>query len=379
MFLKAWQTSSFKGKWTGSPKERFEYFINRAIWNTKLWSGSLDELTFLAHRSLHFACFCRIHQLLPQIRIVAENQLIAAYLQSKAEVFSPQIGHPRILIVADYHLQYSRKMRKINFPDWVKFIQINHGLGLAKAHYYNVANDIPMDLYLVSCNLARERFLQQGITSVIDVGFPKLDPLFDGSLEREEICQQLGMPSDKPILLYAPTWGGLSSLPRVMPLMTKIATNGDYTILIKIHGNSIDELEDLKQTPGLTETEGIYFLTDPDCTPLLFIADLLISDVSSIVFEFALLNKPIILIHPPATEWQPIVIDPTWWQVGYALNEAEQLPFAIPALLREDFPEQQDFRAQFIENIGIKLDGKATERAAEAISYFCKEGGAWRR
>src|SRR5205085_67215 len=44
------------------------------------------------------------------------------------------------------------------------------------------------------------------------VGFPKVDCLVDGSLDRSSIQQSLGLDPSLPTVLYAPTWSPYSSL-----------------------------------------------------------------------------------------------------------------------------------------------------------------------
>jgi len=343
----------------GHPLRGTRHAIHRLLWVRRLRLGRVEGCCFLANAPMDYVCFRRIHRLLPHIPIVADTRAAARYLRRIGVQHTRRLGFPRCVILAGYLTA---------FPRGVKLIQINHGLGLAKAAYYQKPLAVPMDLYLVSGGLAKERFDQAGLAPVLDVGFPKLDGFFDGSYDRAGICRSLGIPADKPIILYAPTWSELSSTPVVLPVLPGLAR--DYTILVKLHDHTIPSMIRLARRMA-----GIKLVTDPDCTPLLFVADLLVSDVSSVVFEYALLNRPIILIQPPAKKWQGKVTDPAWWRVGVSLAGVERFPGLIAELLQEDRYEQRRFRAQLMEEARIRRDGKAALRAAQAIAAFLRQEG----
>jgi CDP-glycerol glycerophosphotransferase (TagB/SpsB family) len=274
---------------------------------------------------------------------------------------------PYFVIVANY--DHIKKGHTI-YPTRVKLIQINHGLGLAKAFYYTASLlRRPMAMYLVSGKLAKQKLIEAGVSGIIeDVGFAKLDKLFDGSIEQATIFNRLNFEPGKPVILYAPTFGELSTMDEVLPYLPAVAAN--YNLLIKLHQLTYREASIIKSFRSLPN---VFFIEDPDCTPYLFVSDLLISDISSIVFEYALLDRPIILILPPEEIWRPAVTDPYWWQVGYHLDNPKQLIPTIKQLLTNGDPEQTAFRRQLFEKTGIPRDGKSAERSASAILSFLGE------
>lgn len=323
--------------------------------------GFHGKACFIAASPMHYACFKQIHRFIPEVRLIADNRETARYFRKNGIDFSRFPGFPDCIIMADY--LHMKKRSKTRYPSSVRLIQINHGLGLAKSHYFTEAvARPPFDLYLVSGEAAKERLERMGLKRPIAaVGFAKLDPLFDGSLKKDDICQRLGIDPTKPVILYAPTHGDLSSFDKVAPYLPELAQS--YNLLVKLHQHTYRERFSRSQSAIL---KNIYLIEDCDCTEYLFIADLLISDVSSIVFEYALLDRPMLLIQPPKEKWHPRVTNPKWWDVGYALKEDDRLPEVVRELMAKG-DQRSEFRRRLIASTGIPCDGRAAERSAEAI------------
>jgi hypothetical protein len=335
--------------------------IHKLHWQRRLANHRAEGCCFLAASPLHYVCFHQIHALHPEIPIVADTFDTVAYLKRLKVPYLRRLNFPKTVILADYP-----PAKQGRFPAGVKLIQINHGLGLAKSHYYEAPLETPMDLILVSGALAKSLFNQRSVYNVADVGFPKLDPLFNGSLCKETICRTNGFSASRPIILYAPTWGRFSSLERIIPGLSKLS--GEYTIMVKIHDKTAKIFR-----RRLGQISGITLVDDSDSTPYMFVADLLISDLSSIVFEYALLNRPIILSFPEDDDWKRKVTNPQWWRVGLPLTDLERLPEVVKTALGDEPRIYREFRSQLIAASGICCDGKAALRAAEAIMNRMKE------
>lgn len=153
------------------------------------------------------------------------------------------------------------------------------------------------------------------------IGMPKVDRLVDGSLERTAVARQFGLDPSRPTVLYAPTWSAASSLPLVGErLLAELARLG-VNVLVKLHDRSLDPR--VRYSGGVDwparlaawEAAGrLRLARDPDSTPALAAADLLVTDHSSIGFEFLLLDRPLVTIqrtellrearaHPDQVAW----------------------------------------------------------------------------
>ena len=133
---------------------------------------------------------------------------------------------------------------------------------------------------------------------IIEKGYPRNDRLFSFTNDDvEDIKNKLGIPKDKKIILYAPTFRDNQHTSGVGytynlginfdTLMDKI--NDEYVILFRTHyfvANSID----------LSKYEGFIYDVSryDDINDLYIISDLLITDYSSVFFDYANLKRPML-------------------------------------------------------------------------------------
>lgn len=138
------------------------------------------------------------------------------------------------------------------------------------------------------------------------VGYPKVDCLVDGSLDRSAIQAQLGLDPSRPTVLYAPTWSPDSSLNTVgIPLIAALSRL-DANVIVKLHDRSYDR--DARASGGVDwgrldavcSAWRVHVAHDGDASPYLFASDVLVTDHSSVGFEFALLDRPIVVVDTPA-------------------------------------------------------------------------------
>jgi glycosyltransferase involved in cell wall biosynthesis len=138
------------------------------------------------------------------------------------------------------------------------------------------------------------------------VGYPKVDCLVDGSLDRPTIQRELGLDPSRPTVLYAPTWSPYSSLQTEgFDTIRGIAATGVNTI-VKLHDRSFDLA--LRSSGGidwrgrlarLRREYPILVADGPDVSRYLVVADALVTDHSSVGFEFMLLDRPLVVIDCP--------------------------------------------------------------------------------
>jgi hypothetical protein len=135
---------------------------------------------------------------------------------------------------------------------------------------------------------------------LVRTGFAKVDRLVNGTLERDAILKRVGLSGKRPILLYAPTGQRHNSVETTGPeVIRRLRATGAYDILIKLHDHPRE-----RSSPGveelleMTDAHTVH-ITDFDVVPYLYIADLLITDASSVSSEYALLDRPMVFLDVP--------------------------------------------------------------------------------
>lgn len=154
--------------------------------------------------------------------------------------------------------------------------------------FLTVSGEYEEKIYERAFNIAPQKFLK--------CGMPRNDELWKADeLKRKKVFSELGIPENKKVILYAPTWrdsknGGNSySLNlNIDAQRWKRGLGENFVLLFRAHSitNCIN---------GLKVDDFIKDVSDyADVNALMIAADILISDYSAISFDFSILHKPII-------------------------------------------------------------------------------------
>jgi hypothetical protein len=152
---------------------------------------------------------------------------------------------------------------------------------------------------------AARQILKPG--AAVLVGFPKLDALVNGRIDAAAVRTRLGLDPLRRTALYAPTWSIASSLNVAgEAIIASLAASG-LNVIVKPHDLSFDASSE-KYSGGIdwrgrlraVERPGrIVVVQDADSSPLMAASDVLVTDHSSMGFEFCLLDRPIVVIDAP--------------------------------------------------------------------------------
>jgi CDP-glycerol:poly(glycerophosphate) glycerophosphotransferase len=171
------------------------------------------------------------------------------------------------------------------------------------------------------------------------VGMPRLDCLVDGSLKRDEILTSMGIDPSRKTVLYAPTWSKYSSVATMGEEIVQRLGAAGYAVIVKLHDRS--RQSDDYHSGGvdwgqrllpLLEANGGMLATGKNASSYLMAADMLITDHSSVGFEYLLLDRPLIRIHVPEllekTDIEPVYVQ-LMADAATSVNNGDELAAAV--------------------------------------------------
>ncbi len=212
----------------------------------------------------------------------------------------------------------------------------------------------------------RRAYLYRG--PVWEEGYPRDDALLTG--DTEAVRTKLGIPDGAKVLLYAPTWRDdrpdrIDHLD-VSAFAEKLG--GEYVTLIRGHSRTLQPGTDV-------HAGGVIDVTSyPDVSELFLVADALITDYSSVMFDFSVTGKPILFFTPDLDRYGEVLrgfyFDLIAVAPGPVVPTADELLALIRGLdtVRNDYAERYAaWRARF----NPRDDGHPAERV---IARILREG-----
>lgn len=184
---------------------------------------------------------------------------------------------------------------------------------------------------------------------VIETGWSKLDPVFDASLPASVQAAAQG----RTIVGYASTFtASLSSAPLLYETIAAQIARGDRYWLLTLHPKSAPIWQDRYRE--LAGPNAQYVEAD-QLVHMLAGAQVLVSDTSSVVSEFAVIGKAVITFRNRAPK--PYMID---------IHDAGELDAALQSAFADD-AAQRLAAARIGDAIHPYRDGRSSERVLDAI------------
>ena len=189
-----------------------------------------------------------------------------------------------------------------------------------------------------------EKMRKEAPKDIEIVGSPYLDDL----ARKAKTYERPARDKDDKVVLLAPSWGESSILSKFGDEMLEALVKTGYHIIIRPHPQSkIVEKEILdKLIEKYPESEQIEWDNNNDGFPSLSRADIMISDFSSVVFDFALIfDKPVIFAD---TDFDKSPYDAAWFDEDlWRLRVLDQMGVSLK---KEDFPNMKDLIRDLTEN-----------------------------
>lgn len=304
----------------------------------------------------------------------------------KSIKFNYQISTARYIILNDYYSLFSMiKIRK-----GTELIQVWHAGGAFKKFGKDSLRNIENKKLLRRNTKGHSQYTKVIVSSkkVVDIyanalsispnkiypiGIPRADVFFDTEkIEniKQRLLKKYTLLLNKKIILYAPTFRDndrkRSSLGLDLGYLSENLEQ-DYIIVLKMHPFERGKIK----VDGELSSK-VLDLSHEEINDLLIIADLLITDYSSLIFEYAILQRPMIFFaydlekyendirgfYYPYTDFVPGPIAYTTEEVVEYIKKDEW-----------DFKRIKEFAIRFNEH----FDGRATERFINDVLFEGQE------
>lgn len=263
------------------------------------------------------------------------------------------------------------------------YIQTWHGFGPKKMSVnpskigQSTVNGLNREAKFMDLVLSNNSYLSymyrtdfQFVCDILECGFPRNDIFFKESTKVDvaSIKERLSIDSEKKIVMYAPTYRiGKTALSieqfeidyNELFSSLKERFGGDWVFLIRLHP-FLRGLNKFK-----TQDDYIDVSTYLDMQELLYISDVLITDYSSAMFDFALTNRPCLLYTPDLDDYSKngFCIQPDELPFPLATTEAE----LHAQILAFDDEKYQTNLVASLNKYGFVEKGTASKDVADII------------
>lgn len=230
--------------------------------------------------------------------------------------------------------------------------------------------------YLISQNSYSSQIFRRAFDfdgKMLEIGYPRNDILFKKNNKDDisEIKRRLGLPRDKRLILYAPTWRDDEHYGRLKYKFStrldfdylKSRLSGEYALIVKSH-YLVGERPDFGAYEGF-----IYpFGADFDIAELYLVADMLITDYSSVMFDYSILNRPMIFFAYDLERYKDNIrgfyFDFLNEAPGPVATDTKQL---VDIILSGTCRQYEDNLRAFRKKFNHADDGNASARVVELI------------
>lgn len=233
------------------------------------------------------------------------------------------------------------------------------------------ANNI--SLFLSSCHKADEHlirgaFLYQG--EIMEKGTPRNDHLVNGATQKQsrKVRRCYDIAENEKILLYVPTYRPVSGIITLDCDLISRHLSGDgvlWRVLFRAHRYEADH-----QNIRITGDTAVNASTYPDVQELLCAADMLITDYSSIFWDYSFLMRPGFLYTPDLDDYlrsTGFYVDIHNWPYPIAKTQDE----LIDLLKHHDPEEMKQKIKEHHRFMGSFESGNACNYITDRIAQVC--------
>lgn len=199
---------------------------------------------------------------------------------------------------------------------------------------------------------------------IVEEGYPRNDLMLTG--DRQAVRRFLGIQDDQVAVLYAPTWrDNVEGLVTFLDLEKLTADLGPgYVILLRGHSRIMGQSSSV-EIPGVIDVT-----THPNITELFLAADAMVTDYSSVMFDFSVTGRPMIFFVPDMDDYRDSVrgvyFDLSEVAPGPVVATQDEVREAILSM-DEDAPRYAEAYQAWRERFNALDDGGSALRVMERL------------
>lgn len=218
------------------------------------------------------------------------------------------------------------------------------------------------DAYNKNCNFPYERMLR--------IGHPRNDILKTNVITRNDTLKKLGIPPDKKIILYSPTWREKEVF-KFFPFsdfdiskLNSFLKINNYIMIVKLHPNFGNIDRDISGNSNIIMYDKNWNI---DNNELFTATDLMITDYSSIYCDYLVNNKPVAFIQYDYEEFikiRPLNASRETLYPGPLIDSLEEFKKNVKELIENKdyyFKEREKFYKLSYEYTNFKATKKVIE------------------
>ena len=355
--------NSFQGRgYSDNPKAIYEYMLTderfkdyKYIWfirRSNMKNVHIPQAKIVAYNGLSYLYY------LARARYWVINVKMPAFLKKKKNQLYLQTWHGTPLkrlahdIQVDQNTTFYRS--KMSYDEMVA----SYDVDVKKYDYMISPNHFCTEVFQSAFAINRER--------LIETGYPRNDFITNATQDdMRNIKNKLHIPLDKKVILYAPTWRDNSFVASGYTFELKAdfhkwkdILGDEYVLIFKPHYSIVNKFKDDASLKGFLYSIG----AEAEINELYVISDVLITDYSSVFFDYAVLNRPIYFYMYDLEEYKDELR-------GFYLDIYSEIPGQIyeneESMLKDVVNQNYDY--QVLEKFNLRFNHAQTGDCAKKV------------
>ncbi len=269
-----------------------------------------------------------------------------------------------------------------NDPARLKTVFIGHGTGDKK--YGGKANTLESYQYLFISGPKHMEKLKDARLDIpekrlVNIGNLRFDEYLNNKNDRDALMDKMRIPMKnrtRKTVLYAPTWKwGNGTIKKYAKLFIKEITR-EHNLIIRPHHFDAHRLPGLKLWAAANGIKNVYFsnpnrIKTNDTMQDFLVSDVLISDTSSILYEYLVTGKPIVVA---STDFSDLHNMPDKMNIMTIADFFDGSKSILDVVNRSLSGAENNSRyTEMLHNCFYFNDGKSVKRATEFVKGISRE------